>query len=137
MVCYVVDMLICDLVVVVYVDVGYLCWLSVEVMVVRFNDVGVGCVCGFSFNVLNFYIIDEEIGYGEVILGFMNGLYYVIDMLCNGVGFVFDVLFNWCNFSGCVLGVLFIMVIVGMYVDVYLWIKCFGELDGICGCGEF
>jgi endoglucanase len=50
------------------------------------NQVGVDRARGFSFDTANFCITEEEIGYGEAILGPTNGSHYVIDTSRNGTG---------------------------------------------------
>lgn len=120
----------------VYVDAGHSQWLSPDQLAARLRSVGVERARGFALNTSNFLPTNEEVAYGEVVAGLLDGAHYVVDTSRNGAGSAPDAPLNWCNPQGRALGADPTTSTSGPHADAYLWIKHPGESDGDCGRGD-
>ncbi len=124
----------------VYLDAGHSRWISAREMADRLQKGGVEHAQGFSLNISNFLMTDENIRYGRTISKqFFTKKTFVIDTSRNGAGPAENN--EWCNPAGRKLGATPTTTPDIAYVDALLWIKPAGESDGACNgapnAGEF
>ncbi len=115
----------------VYLDAGHPNWTSASEMAERLSDANIEEADGFSLNVSNFYLTEENIEYGEELSALVGDKHFVIDTSRNGNGWNGE----WCNPSGMSLGQAPSTDTGEDLVDAYLWVKPPGESDGTCNGG--
>lgn len=122
----------------VYVDAGNVGWIPSGEMANRLKSVGVTKARGFALNTSNFFIVSDNVKYGNAVSGAIGtGQSYVIDTSRNGQGVYVNAGDNeaWCNPPGRGLGVKPTTSTGQNLVDAYLWVKTPGESDGACKGG--
>lgn len=116
-----------------YIDAGHAKWMPADVAASRLTMAGVANARGFSLNVSNFQLTEDNIRYGNSVSQFLGGKRFVIDTSRNGNGPTDTN--EWCNPRGRALGNLPTLSTGQALVDAYLWIKPPGESDGTCNNG--
>lgn len=115
----------------VYLDAGHPNWTPADEMADRLSLANVAEADGFSLNVSNFYLTEENIEYGEELSTLIEGKHFIIDTSRNGNGWNGE----WCNPSDMSLGQNPTVNTGEALVDAYLWVKPPGESDGTCNGG--
>ena len=114
----------------IYLDAGHPGWRSASTMASRLISAGVSMAQGFSLNVSNFLLTDDNVNYGSQISSLVGGKHFVVDTGRNGLGPTAD--YQWCNPDGRALGTRSTTSTSNTLVDAFLWIKTPGESDGAC-----
>lgn len=117
----------------VYIDAGHARWHSPDEIAARLRRVGIAEADGFSLNVSNFFLTEENVRYGRQVSERVGGRRFVIDTSRNGLGPTSDS--EWCNPPGRALGPRPTTSPPDPHSDAYLWIKTPGESDGACNGG--
>ncbi len=115
----------------VYVDAGHPNWTPADEIADRLKAANVAEADGFSLNVSNFYLTEENIEFGKEVSGLVGDKHFIIDTSRNGNGWNGE----WCNPSGMSLGQNPTVNTGEALVDAYLWVKPPGESDGTCNGG--
>ena len=114
----------------VYIDAGHPGWRSAATMATRLTSAGISMAQGFSLNVSNFLLTNDNVTYGTQISGLVGGKHFIVDTGRNGLGPTPD--YQWCNPDGRALGTRPTTSTGNALVDALLWIKTPGESDGAC-----
>jgi endoglucanase len=122
----------------VYLDAGHSDWHPPAEQARRLREAGVLEASGFATNVSNYNSTEDEVAYGEALLGELGNpdLRQVVDVSRNGNGPAPDG--AWCDPPGRAVGRAPTLSTGVPSVAAYLWIKLPGEADGCAGsAGQF
>lgn len=112
----------------VYLDAGNSHWVKPETMAALLRSAGVDKARGFFTNVSNYYRVDQERSYANILSRDLGGKHFVIDTSRNGNGWQG----HWCNPPGAALGQNPHVSKGTTKLDALLWVKHPGDSDGAC-----
>ena len=112
----------------VYLDAGNSHWVKPAAMAALLRSAGVDKARGFFTNVSNYYRVDQERSYANILSKDLGGKHFVIDTSRNGNGWQG----HWCNPPGAALGQNPHVSKGTTKLDALLWVKHPGDSDGAC-----